>query len=125
MSYEATEWSDGDIITAQKLNKLENGVVNAGSGGILVVTGSHDGNVSTLDHTFDEIYSAAQTGIVILKDVIDEGPQWYPSIEISPFSRAYYDTYFDTYTVVFSVGGNGVDFYTSSPDGYPIHENVM
>ena len=28
MSYTPTEWENGDIITAEKLNKIENGIVN-------------------------------------------------------------------------------------------------
>lgn len=50
MTYEPTEWKSGDVVTSQKLNKLENGVVSASSGGGLVVnftleagTGDYDG----------------------------------------------------------------------------------
>jgi hypothetical protein len=32
MSYTPTTWQTGDTITAEKLNKLENGVANAGGG---------------------------------------------------------------------------------------------
>jgi hypothetical protein len=28
MAYEKTTWNDGDLITAEKLNKLEDGVLN-------------------------------------------------------------------------------------------------
>lgn len=37
MSYEPTVWETGDVVTAQKLNKLENGVANSGGGGITAV----------------------------------------------------------------------------------------
>lgn len=30
MAYTPTEWKDGDIITAEKLNKIENGITNTG-----------------------------------------------------------------------------------------------
>lgn len=30
MAYEPTEWKNGDIITAEKLNKIENGIANNG-----------------------------------------------------------------------------------------------
>ncbi len=33
MSYEPTNWKTGDVITAEKLNKLEDGVASGGSGG--------------------------------------------------------------------------------------------
>ena len=32
MSYNKTTWNSGDIITAQKLNKIENGIENTSSG---------------------------------------------------------------------------------------------
>ena len=33
MAYEKTEWKKGDIITAAKMNKIEEGIANAGGGG--------------------------------------------------------------------------------------------
>lgn len=33
MSYTPTDWKTGDVITADKLNNMESGIVNAGSGG--------------------------------------------------------------------------------------------
>ena len=32
MAYTPTTWNNGDIITAEKLNKIENGVAQAGGG---------------------------------------------------------------------------------------------
>ena len=32
MSYEPTQWNDGDVITAEKMNKLEQGVQNEQEG---------------------------------------------------------------------------------------------
>lgn len=55
MSYTPTQWATGDIITAEKLNKLENGVANAGGGGVLVVHVNENG---VLDKTWKEIHDA-------------------------------------------------------------------
>lgn len=33
MAYTPTTWATGDVITADKLNNMENGILNAGSGG--------------------------------------------------------------------------------------------
>ena len=33
MAYTPTEWKTGDVITADKLNNIEQGIVNAGAGG--------------------------------------------------------------------------------------------
>ena len=78
MSYTPTEWVSGDVITAAKMNKLENGVANAGGGGggVLKVTSSG----GTLDKTWAEIYAAGFSvmhdevgGYIQLDAVEDEG----------------------------------------------------
>jgi len=56
MSYIPTEWKSGDVVTASKLNKLEQGVANGG-GGVLVAT--VDLGTGTLDKTWQEIHDAA------------------------------------------------------------------
>ena len=38
MSYTPTNWQTGDVITAEKLNKLENGVSSASGEEIFTVT---------------------------------------------------------------------------------------
>lgn len=62
MSYTPTTWTTGDTITATKLNKIENGVANAGS--VLICTSSYDSNedVYVLDKTAGEIYDALLAG---------------------------------------------------------------
>lgn len=62
MSYTPTTWAAGDTVTAAKLNKLEQGV--ASSGGVLVVELDNDGN---LDITAGDLFSAAQSGYVVVK----------------------------------------------------------
>ena len=52
MSYEPTNWKDGDLVTSAKLNKIEQGI--AAGGGVLV---AHDED-GTLDKTWQEIYDA-------------------------------------------------------------------
>lgn len=52
MSYTPTNWATGDVITAEKLNKLEQGVASAGGGGALIVTIDEN---NALDHTWKEI----------------------------------------------------------------------
>jgi len=49
MAYTPTNWKDGDIISAEKMNKLEQGVAEGGGGGVLLVnvTESSDGGGST------------------------------------------------------------------------------
>lgn len=54
MSYTPTTWTTGDVITAAKLNKIEEGIANAGAGGLLQV----QVNNGTLDKTWKEITDA-------------------------------------------------------------------
>lgn len=52
MSYEPTNWKDGDLVTSAKLNKIEQGI--AAGGGVLI---AHDED-GTLDKTWQEIHDA-------------------------------------------------------------------
>lgn len=69
MSYEKQTWQTGDIVTAEKLNHIEDGIVS--SGDVLVVTFTadyHNGayaNVTT-DHTYTEVKAAIEAGKVVI-----------------------------------------------------------
>lgn len=60
MAYTPTNWVTGDTVTATKLNKLEQGVANAGSA--LICTCSWNGGDYVLDKTAKEIYDALLGG---------------------------------------------------------------
>lgn len=62
MSYTPTTWNTGDTITASALNKIENGIANAG--GVLVCNSSYSQDVNNyvLDKTVQEIYDALLAG---------------------------------------------------------------
>ena len=67
MSYTPTNWTNGDVITTEKLNKIENGIVTASSsGGVLVVNMVYDDETDTeyTDKTWKEIYDAPIAVIV-------------------------------------------------------------
>lgn len=59
MAYTPTEWKKGDIVSSAKLNKMEEGIANAGP---LVVTlipsGSMENLTLTTDKTTAEIFTA-------------------------------------------------------------------
>ena len=63
MSYTPTEWKAGDTVTSAKLNKLEQGVVSAGSGILLV----HNVN-GTFDKTWQEIHDAGVAIVIVNGD---------------------------------------------------------
>ena len=60
MSYTPTSWSTGDTITAAAMNKIENGIANAG--GALICSSTIVDGVYTLDKTAQEIYDALLAG---------------------------------------------------------------
>ena len=65
MSYEPTVWKTGDIVSSEKLNKLENGVAGAGSGSgpnIVFVNISYtDGPGVAADLTVSQIIEACKS----------------------------------------------------------------
>lgn len=61
MSYTPTEWENGDLITATKLNKMESGIANAGNALIVTLTVTNPGYV--MDKTYTEIYETFKSGI--------------------------------------------------------------
>lgn len=73
MSYTPTEWSNGDVITAEKLNKLENGV---GDSNIFIVNisvyGSGGSYTVTADKTYTELKAAYDAGKIIVGNIDDD-----------------------------------------------------
>lgn len=70
MSYEKKTWETGEVITADGLNHLEQGVADCGGGGVLVaeVIATYNG-VSyecTSDTTFEELEQAYSAGKAIV-----------------------------------------------------------
>lgn len=106
MAYTPTEWQTGDIITATKLNNMEQGIANAG---ILKVSVT-DANVLTLDKTWQEIFSAGfsvLTGSRIPTCIYMGG-----YIEQGEYVVTYWSYGFQEPQL----------FITDSPSGYPVLE---
>lgn len=59
MSYTPTEWATGDVITADKLNNMESGIVNAG---VMIATITEDSGSYTSDKSSTEIKTALDSG---------------------------------------------------------------
>lgn len=106
MSYEPTNWKSGDTVTSAKLNKMEQGIANAG--GVLIV--GIDMQTMTLDKTYAEIASA---GYAVLSALGDAGLYM-----VGPMTM--YGNDGGTYTVQFTMGNSSVPFTTDSADGYPV-----
>ena len=72
MSYTPTNWKSGDIVSAEKLNKLEQGLAECCGGGtpLMVNTTAVNGIggmiTFTLDKTWQEIHDAFMNGTSVL-----------------------------------------------------------
>ena len=114
MGYTPTTWTTGDTVTATKLNKLENGVANAGSA--LIVTEAN----GTLDATFMDIYTALKDGIPVYVKQVDEtaGPteDYACSCFLGTiFEARKYDNAYVVYARTTFEGQVSGDWYTCSP----------
>ena len=108
MSYEPTVWQTGDVVTSAKLNKLENGVANAG-GGVLIVHVT-DG---VLDKTWKELDDAVFS---VLDDRAGNGLLWSTGTygEDGYYSIGYYGIALQ----------DAIIYHTNSENGYPVYEDT-
>ena len=118
MSYTPTEWQSGDIVTSTKLNKLENGLAAAASGGGVMVVNTALNEAETayvMDKTAGEIMSAAQTGLVVVGWLADgTGLTW-----IIPEVYDWGDGEIPRYTVKVTASGGQGSFDANTADDYP------
>ena len=118
MSYTPTEWSSGDTITAAKMNKLEQGVANAGGVVVIHETITHDGDrtTHTLDHTAQEIYDLLAAGNMVCMIFISDGTGGDGWGAYYTFVDIYYDDWdSDAYLVNIS----SYTYIASSLNDYP------
>ena len=112
MSYIKTEWNSGDVITAEKLNKLENGVAESGAGGDngpLIVRNA-DNNNWRVDTSFNQIKAAVDAGrpVIYVQSYGDGSEYGYSYMMFSGLE----DNNDENYSVHF---GN-TEVYSSDPD---------
>ena len=111
MSYTPTTWANGDTITAEKMNNIEQGVVDASSGGGVLVV-NEDTTTRTLDKTWQQI---ADADFAVVK-ADDEDGTWTSPVQCVGFNDT--DKYF-----VESMLSSGVSRYLcNTADGYPTLE---
>ena len=126
MSYTPTNWQTGDVITSAKLNKIENGIANAGGGtGILFAT--VDMSTMALDKTWQELVNA-DVAYILLASGTSEGHMHLPIIHMEAVQN---DAYYVVAFGVAKVTGEDVDvsfkpmlfvFKATSADGYPVFQ---
>lgn len=108
MSYEPTVWKNGDVITPEKLNKIEQGV--AGGGGALII--EWDGE-SDLDVSYQDVLDAVNADKrVEMKSPI--GSNGFAIYHLNIVSYGWDEA--QRYEVCFSNGFAGdIGFYSTNP----------
>ena len=113
MSYEPTNWQEGDLITSERLNKMEQGIAS-GEGGIFLIPAEYDSSTSntTMQKTAGEIFEAASSGklcVVALHTSHDE---------TQGFMYAIIDS-MDREGTLYTFGFRDTVSYANSADEYP------
>lgn len=65
MAYSKTTWVNGDTITAEKLNNIENGVAENDDKKAYVIKCTENNSTYTLDKTYEEITNAIREGYAV------------------------------------------------------------
>lgn len=92
MSYNKYTWTDGETITAAKLNHMEDGIADSESGDneIVIVKFSYSNGGYSADKTFSEIGQELMSGKMIVGINIGDGVT-YPNISFGMDSLPYID----------------------------------
>ena len=115
MSYTKREWATGNVVGAVDLNRMEQGIEDAGSigsGDMLVVTTSSGGTGTvTMDKTWQEIYDAFPNVIVAYSNEFYANKSLILSVVRDE----------EDYEVILT----DVTFTTDSSSGYPQYNNIV
>lgn len=140
MAYTPTNWGTGDTVTATKLNKLEQGVANAGSALVCTCANNVSLNAYALDKTVAEIYDAYNEGTpIFIKFSYGTGYDQYQSWHfMMPVVQLYNYSYQDVIRIIAmrakqqTVSGT---FYSWTPaamifeandaDNFPIYQKTI
>ena len=136
MGYTPTSWSTGDTITASALNKIEQGIANAGSA--LICNAAYDDDVgnTVLDKTAQEIYDAMISGTpVYVKYQYGTLSDYTGHLLLAPVVRIYNYDYTNVIRIfvnrsnmgtVSNHGESGIPgvivFFASGVNGYPVFD---
>lgn len=114
MSYNPTQWSAGDTVTSAKLNKIEQGISD---NGVLEIhaTVDEEAGTATLDKTWQEIYNANNSVIIVPAPI---GSEQFPTrakvIDIGQ------DV--DYYIVSAFINTLPASFLATAPNDYPFYQ---
>ncbi len=112
MRYDKQNWQTGEVITANKLNHIEDGIAGAG-GGVLITGTTMEGGKPTLTNTWQEVFDAPLT--VLPFAMSEDNIITLTSSEVAKISDSDYQISFAS----LSDPTNPLVFEATSADGYP------
>lgn len=112
MSYTKNTWETGDLITAAKLNNMEDGIADAGSGAAIVLT--MDSGTFAFSKTWQEIHDAIAAGIPVVAGFEYDGDTFEATVTQTLVTN-------DQYQVKL---GTDVTAVADSASGYPVLPNL-
>ncbi len=123
MSYEPYTWKGGDTVTANKLNHIEQGIAQGGSGGVLYIPNSTMDNqtgIITLGMTAGEIFTALQEGKFVFTSISMEEVEsvYIFNLIIAAGLRSPIDYQFVAF-IINPSGVGSVSFTCNYEDEYP------
>ena len=126
MPYTPTNWAKGDIITAERLNKIEQGIQSASSGesNILVVNCNYDTTWEDylyLDQTLGNIYAAVIAGNRVVINWRDSNNVIIQSLLVTCVSDI--DRLADTTVEKYIECWDGYAFIQTDPSAYPVRDS--
>lgn len=127
MSYTPTNWKAGDTVTSAKLNKIEQGIVNAEGANILVANCILDSS-NTSEDTSGGVRSAASAttnrldktlGEILNADFVIVKIQEDNELIYSFIAGIMYSEEDQIYGIVVSVGTRRINFIAQNENEYP------
>lgn len=119
MAYEPKEWQCGDTITAEDLNRMEQGIAQGGGGSAPLkvhVTDDGEGTL-VLDKTWQEIYDAFPNVLVEHSFESGDGMTVTRTNAVSELEAYFVEEQPEASMYSLSVGSDPYD--TTDPNGYP------
>lgn len=107
MAYIPTEWATGDVITAEKLNKAENGIAAAGA--YIVEVSEMLPAGATLYASYNDLVSHIDKEIIAQFDSLEDDHLLTRATLVSLSSG-------EGYTATFFTGYETIEFYAESAD---------
>ena len=123
MSYEPTNWKDGDLVTSAKLNKLEQGVANGGGSIFMIDLQENSPNSYTSLVAYEDIEEACKEKMPVAR-IINDSEEGYFEATYMPVMGVGADPGTSEYGFVVSAPSGVIQLVTDSPSGYPTSGNT-